>query len=475
MNRLSSSHCVLRSVVVVVACAVAMGAAAADRRAERRDTFLANLLGEHVGTWEARTNGQSYRETLRIRSVQGEGVATVVDSFALVPDAVGWRWERRVRAGTFDRLERGTLVDGTLWRDDGDDERVALASVPAGTVLPSMRGTLVRGFVPGQAPARAFAYLDPSRLRVVQVHLEPCAVDPALPAATRCVAWRVDAPSGDEQWQLAGDGRVLRIEARFGGLPLRLDACDDDCGRAVKRPFDMIGSLVVASPYRISRRVALGKMRYILARTDGQPPTLARTGEQAVVAAGAKAVVTICRNCGTATVETEQSLAPYLRANPWVRSDDPTIRRLARRGGAHDRAVSVRMNKLTRIVRLHMREDADYIGYADAAQALRTGRGDCTEFAVLLAALARAQGIPARVAAGMAYSREFIGRSDTFNPHVWVQVYDGGRWVSYDAALEGFDSTHVALAVGTGEPQEALDAFLQLRQLRIERLGAVVR
>jgi hypothetical protein len=300
-------------------------------------------------------------------------------------------------------------------------------------------------------------------------------VDAELAGAAHCVALRLDARSGDEQWQLAGDGRVLRVDMTFGGLPMQLLPCASNCNRPVGRPFDMIESLSVPSPIKIQQRYSRVPMRYTLARKDGKTPTLVSTGEQVVTVTGDRAFVTVCRDCGQAERETAESLAPYLRANAWVRSEDAGIRRLAAKAGGPERPFAARMAKIEGQVRQHMHRDVDYVGYADASEALRTGRGDCTEFAVLLAALARAQGIPARVVVGMAYSSRFTGNRDSFNPHAWVQVYDGTRWSSFDAALEGFDSAHVALGIGTGEPTELFDAFLQLRQLRIEKLEQVDR
>ena len=445
-------------------------------------SWLAHILGEQVGSWEVVGDGRSYKETLRVVSAQEKGRTTVIESFALQPEAAGWRWEHHVRAGPIDRLERGTMSDGRFWRENAEGKPVASIRVPDGMVLPSMRAERIRAFVVGQAvgggklaPSLGFAYLDPSRLRPVAARLEACVPDAALAGVAYCVALRLDARSGDEQWQLASDGRVLRVDMSFGGLPLQLTPCKRDCDRSVARPFDMIGSLAVASPIRIPQHISRVPMRYELVRKDGKAPALVSTGEQAVTVAGDRAIVTICRDCGQAEVETAQSLAPYLRANAWVRSEDAEVRRVADKAGAADRPLPARMSKLESLVRKNMRRDADYVGYADAAEALRTGKGDCTEFAVLLAALARAQGIPARVVVGMAYSARFTGNRDSFNPHAWVQVYDGRRWQSYDAALEGFDSVHVALAVGTGEPEELFDAFLQLRQLRIERLERVKR
>jgi hypothetical protein len=53
-------------------------------------------------------------------------------------------------------------------------------------------------------------------------------------------------------------------------------------------------------------------------------------------------------------------------------------------------------------------------------------------------------------------------------------VWDGHTWKSYDAALNGFDATHIAFAVGDGTPGELDAAFAQLGHLKIEK-AAVVR
>ncbi len=56
--------------------------------------------------------------------------------------------------------------------------------------------------------------------------------------------------------------------------------------------------------------------------------------------------------------------------------------------------------------------------FASAAEVAKTREGDCTEHAVFLAALARARGIPARVAIGLVYLE---GEQAFLLPHV-----DGG-------------------------------------------------
>ncbi len=64
-----------------------------------------------------------------------------------------------------------------------------------------------------------------------------------------------------------------------------------------------------------------------------------------------------------------------------------------------------------------------------AAEVARTLEGDCTEHAVLLAGLARARGIPARVALGMIYDEP----RQAFPFHMWTEVYVADRWVALDA------------------------------------------
>ena len=61
--------------------------------------------------------------------------------------------------------------------------------------------------------------------------------------------------------------------------------------------------------------------------------------------------------------------------------------------------------------------------FASAAEVVDTHEGDCTEHAVLLAALCRARGIPARVAIGLVY----MPATHEFGYHMWTEVYIGKR------------------------------------------------
>jgi len=88
------------------------------------------------------------------------------------------------------------------------------------------------------------------------------------------------------------------------------------------------------------------------------------------------------------------------------------------------------------------------MGMPSALDVLASRQGDCNEHAVLMAALCRAAGIPARVAAGIVYMR---GR---FYYHAWNELYLN-EWVPVDATLGQFpaDVTHVKFVQGDMEDQ----------------------
>ena len=62
------------------------------------------------------------------------------------------------------------------------------------------------------------------------------------------------------------------------------------------------------------------------------------------------------------------------------------------------------------------------VSLPSAREVLRTRVGDCNEHTVLYVAMARALGLPARIAVGLVYLR------GAFYYHAWPEVYvDGGR------------------------------------------------
>jgi len=88
-----------------------------------------------------------------------------------------------------------------------------------------------------------------------------------------------------------------------------------------------------------------------------------------------------------------------------------------------------------------------------AREVLRTKVGDCNEHTALFVAMARAAGIPARIAVGLVFIH------GAFYYHAWPEVYvDPGVWLPVDPTLNQFpaDATHLRLARGGLEKQAAI-------------------
>lgn len=87
-----------------------------------------------------------------------------------------------------------------------------------------------------------------------------------------------------------------------------------------------------------------------------------------------------------------------------------------------------------------VRQTLHYAGYlADdlgALYALAHHQGDCTEYAYLATALARACGIPARMVGGYVSDRNFIPRANDY--HNWAELYIDGTWRLLDAQKENW-------------------------------------
>lgn len=80
-----------------------------------------------------------------------------------------------------------------------------------------------------------------------------------------------------------------------------------------------------------------------------------------------------------------------------------------------------------------------------ALDVLETMEGDCNEHTMLYTALARAAGLPTRMAIGIVWSDEF----NAFYYHAWPEAY-AGRWVWLDPTLGQpiADATHIKLISG---------------------------
>ena len=164
-----------------------------------------------------------------------------------------------------------------------------------------------------------------------------------------------------------------------------------------------------------------------------------------------------------------------LEPSRYVESDQKVIIDLAKRavGRASDAAEAAR--RIEAFVAGYVEDKNLSVGYASAVEVASSKQGDCTEHAVLTAALCRAVGIPAQVVTGLAYVEEWSTVVNGFGGHAWAKAYIGGKWIGLDAAFRGtgrggYDAGHIALAAGGGNPEDFLNLIGTMGQFKIDRV-----
>jgi len=120
--------------------------------------------------------------------------------------------------------------------------------------------------------------------------------------------------------------------------------------------------------------------------------------------------------------------------------------------------------RIERWVKEHTKVRSDE-AFATADHVARTLEGDCTEFAMLAAAMCRAEGVPSRTALGLIYADVRKGPVLAF--HMWTEVWIKGKWLPLDATLgRGYvGATHLKITDHSWHDERSLTPMLPLLRL----------
>ncbi|UCG52164.1 MAG: transglutaminase domain-containing protein [Candidatus Latescibacterota bacterium] len=143
----------------------------------------------------------------------------------------------------------------------------------------------------------------------------------------------------------------------------------------------------------------------------------------------------------------------FLKAGKYIQSDHPTIQAVAdsivasigQRG--IDEGSAELVTEIAQWVYRYITDKSFGQGFASAVDVMRTREGDCTEHAVLLAALLRAAGVPSRIAVGLAYIDEVLVG------HMWTEAY-----IDYWRTVDSMDPDNnpVRIRIATSKDERAL-------------------
>ena len=153
-----------------------------------------------------------------------------------------------------------------------------------------------------------------------------------------------------------------------------------------------------------------------------------------------------------AQVGDSAALAPWLRATPLIRSDDPEYNSaradIVRNAPSSARKARLLGQWVSRAVRIERRP-----GSQSAVRTLARRTGTRDDKLILLVSMLRAQGVPARLAAGL---REESGR---FYPNGWVEFFDGD-WIPVDPENGTVPADASRLRLLIERPARPLDLML---------------
>ena len=106
---------------------------------------------------------------------------------------------------------------------------------------------------------------------------------------------------------------------------------------------------------------------------------------------------------------------------------------------------------IERYVKSRMRITADQ-GLGTAKEVAQKLEGDCTEYAMLTAAMCRAEGVPARTAIGLIYADVQANPGGPTSPvlafHMWTEAWVQGEWRALDSTIGqgGLGAMHLKIS-----------------------------
>jgi len=151
-----------------------------------------------------------------------------------------------------------------------------------------------------------------------------------------------------------------------------------------------------------------------------------------------------------------------LRPTMLVQSDDKAIRREAAKILGKEKDARLAAKKLNTWVYEAVNKQP-VVSIPSAVEVLKQRVGDCNEHTTLYTALARAAGLPTRMAAGIVYLK------NGFYYHAWPEVWLGS-WVAIDPTFNQFpaDATHIRFV--TGELAKQAEIMKLVGKLKVEVL-----
>ena len=169
----------------------------------------------------------------------------------------------------------------------------------------------------------------------------------------------------------------------------------------------------------------------------------------------------------------------FTESNYFINWDNDLVKGHAARAAAGLPATAGNWEKaaaVERWVKANMKSFEFSQAMATADNVAKTLTGDCTEYAMLGAAMCRAEGVPSRTALGLVYAES--GGKQYLAYHMWFEVYADGQWVPLDGTLGmgGIGPGHVKITDHSWHEEKSFAPLLPvLRMLTAKPIVEVLK
>ncbi len=279
------------------------------------------------------------------------------------------------------------------------------------------------------------------------------------------------------------DYRVQKTLVPIAGMQIEMIACAKEFALGKNDVFEVINKMFLASPAPLGQADRASSITYTLSPIDNAEFNIPATDSQQVDVGGDGKVTLTVKSASMPVGGTfpyageDEGVIEATKANRFLQSDDERVVALARKAVGRTKDAGEAARRIEAFVAKYIENKDFSVGYASALEVVASKQGDCSEHAVLAAAMCRAVGIPAQIVTGVAYVEDWKGLQG-FGGHAWVQAYVGGRtgkWVGLDAAFKGvgwggYGPGHIALAVGNGEPADFFNLATTLGKFKIDEV-----
>lgn len=343
----------------------------------------------------------------------------------------------------------------------------------------AQRESLIRGFKPGTEYTLPTYAPDLRPDGVVEVITKVGNDETFEHRGKNITARRVDAtlstPMGSLptiNWVNPETGSALRSTLMMGGIQMEVYAVDQATAVSEFVPAEFFMTNTIAVPKPIPAAKA-NRVTYRLAPKPGTQTKLElpETGMQKVAKSESGAVtLVVTRIDRDAVAAAGPGAAPgaeFLDSNVLINTKDAQLIELANKAAGGAAKPLELADNLRRFVTEYIEQKGMDVAFATASDVCRSRKGDCSEHAVLLAALGRIKGLPSRVAVGLAYVPAFGNQKDIFGFHMWTQFYINGTWVDVDAALRETDCSPTRIAFGVSSLKESALAEMSFKLMEV--------